>query len=118
MPSPDAPPSDDELQALARSAFGFEQLHAEQLEALRSLLRGDDTLVVMPTGSGKSAIYQLAGLFLEGPTVVVSPLLALQRDQVESIRDDQLEGGAVELNSQLGVSERRDVLDRLAAGAV
>lgn len=118
MPSPDGPPSDDELQALARSAFRFERLRPDQLEALRALLRGDDALVVMPTGSGKSAIYQLAGLFLDGPTVVVSPLLALQRDQVESIRDDGLAGGAAELNSQLGVGERRDVLERLAAGGI
>ena len=123
MPAPGTPPthvgpSVAELQELARSAFGFDELRLEQVEALQALLGGDDTLVVMPTGSGKSAIYQIAGLFLDGPTVVVSPLLALQRDQVESIHDDQLEGGAAELNSQLGVRERRDLLDRLAAGKV
>jgi ATP-dependent DNA helicase RecQ len=111
-------PSVDELQDVARSAFGFDRLRDDQLEALQALLCGDDALIVMPTGSGKSAIYQLAGLFLDGPTVVVSPLLALQRDQVDSIRDDELEGGAAELNSQLGVTERRELLERLAAGRV
>ena len=118
VPAPGTAPSVRELQDLARSAFGFDRLHDEQVDALRSLLHGDDTLVVMPTGSGKSAIYQIAGLLLDGPTVVISPLLALQRDQVESIKDDQLEGGAAELNSQLGERERRDLLDRLAGGGV
>ena len=118
MPAPGAPPPAAELQELARSTFGFDRLRDEQVEALRSVLGGDDTLVVMPTGSGKSAVYQLAGLVLDGPTVVISPLLALQRDQVESIADDDLEGGAVELNSQLGEAERRDVLARLASGRI
>ena len=49
------------------------------------MLAGHDTLSVMPTGSGKSAIYQIAALFIDGPTVVVSPLIALQKDQVGSI---------------------------------
>ena len=111
-------PSAADLRELARAAFGFDSLRDEQIAALQALLAGEDTLVVMPTGSGKSAIYQLAGLLLDGPTVVVSPLLALQRDQVESIRDDQLAGGAAELNSQLGDGERRALLDRLAAGDV
>ena len=119
MPAPaPAVPSVAELQELARTAFGFDSLRDEQIRALQSLLGGDDTLVVMPTGSGKSAIYQLAGLLLDGPTVVVSPLLALQRDQVESIRDDDLAGGAAELNSQLGERERRELLDRLAGGEI
>ena len=118
MPVPHDVPSVDELHDLARRAFGFDRLRPDQVDAVQALLRGEDTLVVMPTGSGKSAIYQLAGLAIDGPTVVVSPLLALQRDQVESIRDDQLEGGAAELNSQLGVRERRELLDRLAAGEI
>jgi ATP-dependent DNA helicase RecQ len=111
-------PTVRELRELARSTFGFEALREEQVEALQSLLGGTDTLVVMPTGSGKSAIYQLAGVLLDGPTVVISPLLALQRDQVESIVEDDLEGGAVELNSQLGDAERRRVLARLADGRI
>src|SRR4051812_26793232 len=66
----------------------------------------------MPTGSGKSAIYQVAGLLIDGPTIVVSPLIALQRDQVETIE----ETGAAEaaaLNSARPVSERRETMERL-----
>ncbi|MDX6684999.1 MAG: ATP-dependent helicase RecQ, partial [Baekduia sp.] len=76
------------------------------------MIAGHDALVVMATGSGKSAIYQLAGFFLPGPTIVVSPLIALQRDQVE-----QAEGGeAAELNSTLSAGEREDVLEGLESG--
>jgi ATP-dependent DNA helicase RecQ len=75
---------------------------------------GRDALVVMATGSGKSAIYQLAGYFLDGPTIVVSPLIALQRDQVE-----QAEGGvAHELNSTLSHAEREEVFRALAAAEI
>ena len=97
-----------EIAKLARDRLGLEQLRPGQEEAVRSVTAGRDTLVVMPTGSGKSAIYQLAALVLDGPTIVVSPLLALQRDQVEAIGDD-----AAALNSQLSDSRREDVLERL-----
>ena len=74
----------DRIDRVAREAFGFEALRPGQREAIESVLAGRDTLVVMSTGSGKSAIYQIAGLLTEGATVVVSPLIALQRDQVET----------------------------------
>jgi ATP-dependent DNA helicase RecQ len=96
------------IAKLARDRLGLEQLRPGQEEAVRSVTAGRDTLVVMPTGSGKSAIYQLAALVLDGPTIVVSPLLALQRDQVEAIGDE-----AAALNSQLSESRREDVLERL-----
>lgn len=70
---------------MARERFGYESLRAGQEAAIKALLNGRDTLAVMPTGSGKSAIYQIAGILMPGPTVVISPLIALQRDQVESI---------------------------------
>ncbi len=72
----------EKLRHKARSAFGWSRLRTDQLTAMEELLDGRDVLVVMPTGSGKSAIYQVPGLLLSGPTVVVSPLVALQRDQV------------------------------------
>ena len=63
----------------------------------------------MPTGSGKSAIYQLAGVLLPGTTVVVSPLIALQRDQVEALEETDAE--AAELNATLIESERKETLE-------
>ncbi|WP_461007869.1 RecQ family ATP-dependent DNA helicase [Streptomyces capparidis] len=76
----------DELRRAAREAFGWSELTAEQLDAMQALLAGRDVLVVMPTGAGKSAVYQVPALVLGGPAVVVSPLIALQRDQVEGLR--------------------------------
>jgi ATP-dependent DNA helicase RecQ len=95
----------------AREALGF-TLRDEQRQAVDAVVAGRDTLAVMPTGSGKSAIYEVAGLLFGGPTIVVSPLIALQRDQVEAIE----ESGAAEaaaLNSARPASERRETLERL-----
>ncbi len=108
----------DRLVELARDRFGFDELRPGQREAVESVVAGQDTLAVMPTGSGKSAIYQIAGLLLDGPTIVVSPLLALQHDQVESIAENDLEGGAAQLNSTLTAVERRELLERLSAGTL
>ncbi|HKR26707.1 MAG TPA: DEAD/DEAH box helicase, partial [Acidobacteriaceae bacterium] len=66
-----------DVAAAAKKLLGFASLRPGQGEAIRSLLRGQDTLVVQPTGYGKSAIYQIAGALLPGATVVVSPLIAL-----------------------------------------
>ncbi|PNG19089.1 RecQ family ATP-dependent DNA helicase [Streptomyces cahuitamycinicus] len=76
-----------ELRRVARERFGWSDLAAEQTEAMEALLEGRDVLVVMPAGSGKSAIYQVPTVMLGGPAVVVSPLIALQRDQVAGLRE-------------------------------
>ncbi|MFF3349081.1 RecQ family ATP-dependent DNA helicase [Streptomyces sp. NPDC002779] len=76
-----------ELRRAARERFGWNDLAAEQTEAMQALLDGRDVLVVMPTGSGKSAIYQVPTLLLGGPAVIVSPLIALQRDQVTGLQE-------------------------------
>src|ERR687895_2369509 len=99
----------DRIERVAREAFGFDALRAGQREAIEAVLAGRDTLVVMSTGSGKSAIYQIAGLLIEGATVVVSPLIALQRDQVEDLAAGAA-GGAAQLNSALPASERERAL--------
>lgn len=75
-----------DLARTAEEVFGWTELREEQLVAMRHLLDGDDVLVVMPTGAGKSAIYQVPAILLDGPTVVVSPLIALQHDQVAALR--------------------------------
>lgn len=72
---------------VAREGFGFPQLRDGQLAAMRAVVQGRDTLCVLPTGGGKSAVYQIPALVLAGPAVVVSPLIALQRDQVRSLTE-------------------------------
>ncbi|HEY7209315.1 MAG TPA: ATP-dependent DNA helicase RecQ [Bryobacteraceae bacterium] len=101
------------LQA-ARENFGFDDLRLGQEAAIRSLLAKRDTLVVMPTGSGKSAIYQVAGIMRRGPVLVVSPLIALQKDQVDSIQASKGNARALVINSTLPFSELRDALERVA----
>ena len=86
---------------------------------MKAVLAGRDTVVVMPTGAGKSAIYQVPALLIDGPTVVVSPLIALQRDQVAGLlaRGDKA-GGAVQANSSLSEAQREKAFDALRAGEV
>ncbi|MDP9384877.1 MAG: ATP-dependent DNA helicase [Actinomycetota bacterium] len=114
----------DSIRRVAREAFGFDELRPGQLEAIESVVDGRDTLAVMSTGSGKSAIYQIAGLLIEGATVVVSPLIALQRDQVEDLRENAgLAGGArdfgaAQLNSTVPKSARDEALAELAEDAL
>src|SRR4051794_1837092 len=99
-----------EIRKVARSKFGYEDLRPGQETAISSLLAKQDTLVVMPTGSGKSAIYQIAGMMIEGSVLVISPLIALQKDQVDSIN---AQGEAVEalvINSTQKASELEDNL--------
>ena len=105
------------LRATAREAFGWEELRPGQAEAMSQVLAGRDTLAVMPTGSGKSAVYQVPALLLDGPTVVVSPLVALQRDQVQQLLARQGDvGGAVALNSSRRAAERREAWEALGSG--
>jgi ATP-dependent DNA helicase RecQ len=83
---------------LARDRLGFAQLRPGQLPAVDALARDRDVLAVLPTGGGKSAIYELAGLLRAGPTIVISPLIALQDDQLAHLRASGL--SAIVLNSQ------------------
>lgn len=103
------------LDALVRDRLGFGELRPGQRRAIAAAASGRDVLAVMPTGYGKSAVYQAAGWLLGGPVVVVSPLVALQRDQVDRL-DGMDPGGAAVVNSLVGPAERRAVLDRFAAG--
>ncbi|HZB97595.1 MAG TPA: DEAD/DEAH box helicase, partial [Candidatus Sulfotelmatobacter sp.] len=98
----------ERVREAAQRVLGYETLHPGQEEAVSALLGGRDTLAILPTGSGKTAIYELAGELLGGPTVVISPLIALHRDQVSSLREHGLSVAA--LNSSLPVRERHDVL--------
>jgi ATP-dependent DNA helicase RecQ len=99
---------DDAIERLARERLGFAQLRPGQREAIAAAVEGRDVLAVLPTGAGKSAIYELAGLLRGGPTVVVSPLIALQNDQLDHLRAVGL--SATVVNSQQSASARRAAL--------
>src|SRR3954452_22731755 len=103
----------DRIARTAKEVFGYPELRPGQSEAVEAVLDGRDTLAVMSTGYGKSAIYQIAALLIPGPTVVVSPLLALQRDQIEELDETAATGGAAGVNSLASASERREALEEL-----
>jgi ATP-dependent DNA helicase RecQ len=109
------PDPTSDLQRVASQTFGWAQLHPDQLDAMRAVMAGRDVLAVLPTGAGKSAIYQVPAVLIEGPTVVVSPLLALQRDQIESI-DDSDAPDAVAVNSAERASEVREAWEAVGDG--
>jgi ATP-dependent DNA helicase RecQ len=105
----------DGLRRVARDSFGWTELRPGQEEAMRSILDGRDTLVVMPTGSGKSAVYQVTALLIDGATVVVSPLISLQRDQVEALLE-RIPASAVAVNSTLSRREQDAAFQAIADG--
>jgi ATP-dependent DNA helicase RecQ len=94
--------------------FGFSSFRPGQEEAIRSLVAGRNVLAVMPTGSGKSLIYQLSALHLEGITLVISPLIALMKDQVDALTQRKIP--AAYINSTLTAGEHNQRLAKLAAG--
>ncbi|MFT3690689.1 DNA helicase RecQ [Paenirhodobacter sp.] len=84
-----------EPEALLASIFGFRSFRPGQEEIVRAVLAGRDTLAIMPTGGGKSLCFQLPALCLPGLTVVISPLIALMRDQVRALREAGVDAGAL-----------------------
>jgi ATP-dependent DNA helicase RecQ len=111
-----SPPADTDLTASLGRLFGFPAFRAGQERVVRSVLDGRDALVVMPTGGGKSLCYQLPAYLLDGVTVVVSPLIALMKDQVDALAARGLSAAAV--NSTLTFDEVRAVMDGVRAGRV
>ena len=106
----------DKFYDLLRDVWGFDRLRPSQLEAISSILEGRDTLVVMPTGGGKSLCYQAPAIYREGMTIVVSPLIALMKDQVDSLK--QVGVNAVRIDSTLTAMEKRDVAQQIRSGQV
>jgi ATP-dependent DNA helicase RecQ len=111
------------IREVARDVLGFDDFRPGQEKAMQEVVSGRDTLAVLPSGAGKTAVYQVAGMLVDGPVVVVSPLIALQRDQLERLDEladrvgDRI-GRAAQLNSSLSAGEQRAVLDELADGTV
>jgi ATP-dependent DNA helicase RecQ len=99
---------------VAKATFGIGRLHPEQREAMKAIRAGTDTMAVLPTGFGKSLIYQVPAVMADRPTVVVSPLLALIADQEQSLRKKRVP--VVRFDSSLKVSERKAALERLEQG--
>jgi ATP-dependent DNA helicase RecQ len=97
--------------------FGFDRFKGEQEKVIQSLMDGNDTFVLMPTGGGKSLCYQLPALLLEGTAIVISPLIALMKNQVDSIRSFGTEDGiAYFLNSSLSKGAIQEVKEAVLKG--
>ncbi len=106
--------SPPDLHAALRQHFGFPDFRPGQRPALEHVLAGRDTLVVMPTGAGKSLIYQLAALLLPGTALVISPLVALMKDQIDGLARREIP--ATFVNSSLSAAEQGRRLRALAEG--
>jgi ATP-dependent DNA helicase RecQ len=109
--------TDISLKEHLKNFFGFTNFKGRQEEIIQSILAGNDTFVIMPTGGGKSMCYQLPALMSEGTAIVVSPLIALMKNQVDSIRAfGSVEGVAHFFNSSLTKTERDRVKTDIIAG--
>ncbi len=106
-----------DFQSELKKHFGFSKFKGLQKEAIESLVEKNNTFVVMPTGGGKSLIYQLPALVLEGTAIVVSPLIALMKNQVDSLRGISTENGIAHvLNSSLNKGEVAQVKSDIENG--
>lgn len=106
----------DAFYTMLRETWGFESLRPSQHQAIASILEGKDTLVVMPTGGGKSLCYQAPAVFRGGLTIVVSPLIALMKDQVDSLK--QVGVNAIRIDSTLTPPEKREAAEQIRSGKV
>ncbi|WP_346620654.1 ATP-dependent DNA helicase RecQ [Blastococcus montanus] len=107
------------IREFARDVLGHAEFRPGQERAMQAVVGGRDTLAVLPSGAGKTAVYQVAGQLLDGPVVVVSPLIALQRDQVDRLTELPGEAGrAAQLNSSLSAGDQREALDGIGDGTV
>lgn len=99
-----------------RDVWGYDQFRDLQEEAVSDVIAGLDSVVVLPTGAGKSLCYQVPALVREGMAVVVSPLISLMKDQVDALTSNGVEAALV--NSTQTMDEKRDVADRIRAGKI
>lgn len=104
----------DHVQETLQRCFGFEKLRPGQDAVVRAVMQGRDALAIMPTGGGKSLCYQLPALCRPGVTVVVSPLIALMKDQVDALQARGIPAAAI--NSSLGAEEYRQVMGAFRRG--
>ncbi|HPK08825.1 MAG TPA: ATP-dependent DNA helicase RecQ [Saprospiraceae bacterium] len=109
--------TDFDLRGSLKTYFGFENFKSNQESIIESIINGKDTFVIMPTGGGKSLCYQLPAILLPGTALIISPLIALMKNQVDSIRGySQMDNIAHFLNSSLNKSQMREVKADIRAG--
>ena len=99
------------MQKLLKKHFGYDSFRPLQEDIIQNVLKKKDTFVLMPTGGGKSLCFQLPALKLEGVTLVISPLIALMKDQVDALNENGIP--AAFLNSSLSASEVQAVKKKL-----
>src|SRR6476661_10682790 len=105
------------LKKALHDHFGFDAFKGEQEKIIKSILAGNDTFVIMPTGGGKSLCYQLPAMMSEGVAIIVSPLIALMKNQVDLVRGySDKDNVAHFLNSTLTKKEIKEVQDDLQSG--
>ena len=104
------------LHTKLKEHFGFEQFREHQEDIIQTVISGKDAVAIMPTGGGKSICFQLPALVLPGITVVVSPLIALMKDQVDSLKANGI--AACFINSTQSSQEQQFLMDALRDGAM
>ena len=104
-----------ELYAALRERFGYDTFNPGQEEVITRVLAGEDTLAILATGAGKSLCYQLPALMLPGTTVIVSPLIALMKDQLDMLEAHGVHE-TVALNSTLTEDQEAASIARIASG--
>nr|MBP6650282.1 DEAD/DEAH box helicase [Bacteroidia bacterium] len=100
--------------AVLKEYFGFSEFRLNQEAIIRAVMQKKDVLALMPTGGGKSVCFQVPALLLDGLTVVISPLIALMKDQVDSLRLNGIE--AAFLNSSQTQGEQEEIIEKLNTG--
>jgi ATP-dependent DNA helicase RecQ len=105
---------DQNVHQILKDRFGYASFRMDQLSIIRAVLEGKDTLAIMPTGGGKSICYQVPALYLDGITLVISPLISLMQDQVMNLKELGIE--ACFLNSSLSPAERYEAQKQITSG--
>ncbi len=106
----------DKAENLLKDVFGYDSFRFVQKAAIENILKGNDTLIIMPTGGGKSLCYQIPALIFDGLTIVISPLISLMKDQIEQLKQNGI--NAVMLNSSLSYEEYQLNVDSIRDGEV
>ncbi len=109
-------PRREKIHSILKETFGYDSFRFDQLKIIESILDGTDTLAIMPTGGGKSVCYQIPALFLDGVTLIISPLISLMQDQVVNLKEYGVQ--ACFLNSSLTGSERYATTQQILQGKI